>query len=172
MNNTLDLALKIQFCYMLTIRNSISEDIQELKDTLLESFVQASIDDFGNKTSLPPGVSDGSQIDNALEKKTTFTILWDSKIVGGIIIELKESKEHYLQTIWVMTKFQNKGIGKNAIAFLEDKFPDAKSWVLETPSVAKRNRRFYEKLGYKVIGEQRFDNSPVILINYKKEMSS
>ncbi len=37
---------------MLKIRKSITEDIQELKDTLLESFVQASIDDFGNDPSL------------------------------------------------------------------------------------------------------------------------
>lgn len=155
---------------MLTVRKSVAKDTKVLKETLLESFVQASINDFGNKTSLPPGVSDGSQIDNALEKQTPYTLLWHNKIVGGIIIELRESKEYYLQTLWVVTEYQNKGIGKNVIAFLEKTYPDAQSWVLETPSVASRNRRFYEKLGYKIIGEQRIESSPVVLINYKKEM--
>lgn len=155
---------------MLTIKKSTTDDIQKLKETLLESFVQASIDDYGNETTLPPGVSDGSQIDNGLEEKTTFTLLWDQTIVGGIIVELKETKEHYLQTLWVSTAYQNKGIGKNAVTFLEENYPDAKSWILETPSEAKRNRRFYEKLGYQIIGEQTFENSPFVLINYKKEI--
>ena len=157
---------------MLTIRASETSDKQDLKDTLLESFVQASINDYGNDKTLPPGVSDGSQIDNGMNNKTVLTILWDKKIIGGIIIELNDSKEYNLQTLWVLTEFQNKGIGKYAISYLEEKYPDAKSWVLETPSEAKRNRRFYEKLGYKKIGEQRFDNGQFVLINYRKQMST
>ena len=155
---------------MLTIRKSNEDEKSALKKTLLESFVQASLEDYGNKTNLPPGVADGSQIDKIGEDKIIFSLLWDKQIVGGIIIELKESKENYLQTLWVIPKYQNKGIGKDAINFLEKKYPDTKAWVLETPSLATRNRHFYEKLGYKKIGEVKFDNHPVVLINYKKEI--
>lgn len=156
---------------MLKIRKSVANDIPRLKETLLESFVQASIVDYNNKTTLPPGVADGSHIDKLDESKTMYTLLWNEISIGGIIIELKDSKEHYLQTLWVHPDHQNKGIGKNVITFLENTYPDAKAWVLETPSLAKRNRQFYEKLGYKEIGEHRVDNSPVVLINYKKEIT-
>ncbi|MHA2030809.1 MAG: GNAT family N-acetyltransferase [Candidatus Kariarchaeaceae archaeon] len=156
---------------MITIRHSNTKDIPELKETVLESFTQAGIDDFGDEKILPPGVADGTLITKGFEEKTPFTIMWHNKIVGGIIIDLNENKDHYLQGLWILSEYQNKGIGKRAIKFLEDKYPDAISWHLETPEASKRNLRFYENLGYKKIGEQRFKESKVVLYNYKKDMS-
>ena len=128
------------------------------------------IDDFGDEKIIPPGVSDGKIIENLFEKYVTFTLRWDDKIVGGIGFELKESKDHFLHLLWIVPEHQKQGIGKKAMRFLEIAHPDCKSWNLETPEASESNIRFYERLGYKKVGEQSFENSSVVLINYKKEM--
>ncbi|MCE7737603.1 MAG: GNAT family N-acetyltransferase [Candidatus Heimdallarchaeota archaeon] len=155
---------------MLNIKKSINDDITELKKTVLESFVQASLEEFGNENTLPPGVKDGSMIIDGIEKKTSFTIFWENKIVGGIIIELREPENHYLQTLWISPDYQNKGIGILSIEFLETTYPEAISWNLETPRTSTKNRSFYENLGYKKIGEQTFEGTDFSLIEYKKVM--
>lgn len=37
---------------------------------------------------------------------------------------------------------------------IEEKYPDAKSWFLDTPYLSFRNHHLYEKMGYKKIGEE------------------
>ncbi len=155
---------------MLSIKKSLIEDIPALKDTAKKSFAQAGIDDFGDETIMPPGVSDGKIIDNLLEKYTTFTLRWEKEIVGGIGFELKESTDHFLHLLWIVPEHQKKGIGRKAMEFLENTNPDTNSWNLETPQTSERNVKFYEGLGYKEVGQQSFENSKVVLIEYRKEM--
>jgi ribosomal protein S18 acetylase RimI-like enzyme len=53
---------------------------------------------------------------------------------------------------------------------MESTFPKVKTWSLNTPKDNRRNRHFYEKLGYKKNGEAKI-NDRLTLIEYKKKIT-
>lgn len=52
---------------------------------------------------------------------------------------------------------------------VEEEFPSAVEWVLDTPHLNFRNHHFYEKIGYKKIGQHQI-NEKLILIDYTKKI--
>ena len=80
---------------------------------------------------------------------------------------------HYeLSTIFVIPEFQNKGIGQKAILFIEQEFPDAKKWTLDTPSAATRNHYLYEKMGYTKVNEMLIDKKTNLFLYFYEKMVS
>lgn len=155
---------------MVSFETAVKSDTEDLKKTLLLAFREASKYDFGVDNVLPPGVKDGSQIENAFQKQTIYSIKDSRELIGGIIIELGESKEYYLQTLWIIPKYQSKKIGHKAVEFIETNHPYAESWILETPKQSKRNIYFYEKHGYKKFDEKSFNDGKIVLVFYRKKM--
>ncbi|SFC51819.1 Acetyltransferase (GNAT) domain-containing protein [Bacillus sp. OV322] len=96
-----------------------------------------------------------------------YTIIADGRIAGGVDI-MKITKHHYrLFRIFLDTAFQNQGLGAKVIALAERNFPEAEMWSLNTPQDNFRNRYFYEKLGYKVVGASKINDS-LSLLEYEK----
>jgi len=125
------------------------------KDTVRLTEIQTYTFDDDNKQK-PPGCSmkgppGYDSVDwNAgwIAKTPYYKILFDGQIVGGIIVfELRE-KHYELGRIYVDPDFQNRGIGQQAVRQMFKTFPEAKKWILGTPSWAIRNQHFYEKMGF------------------------
>jgi len=125
------------------------------KDTARLTEIQTYTFDDDNKQK-PPGCSmkgppGYDSVDwNAgwIAKTPYYKILFDGQIVGGIIVfELRE-KHYELGRIYVDPDFQNRGIGQQAVRQMFKTFPEAKKWILGTPSWAIRNQHFYEKMGF------------------------
>lgn len=83
-----------------------------------------------------------------------YKILVDDEIVGDIIIRRRDINNYYLRVISIIPEVQNLGIGTKAINFIENENPNANEWSLVTPFKSYRNHHFYEKLGYKKVGEE------------------
>jgi len=49
--------------------------------------------------------------------------------------------------IYVSPEYKNMGIGKRAMQHMEQIHP-AEKWILDTPRVSPKNKRFYEKCGF------------------------
>ena len=49
--------------------------------------------------------------------------------------------------IYVSPEYKNKGIGKMAMDYMEQLHP-ADKWILDTPKVSPKNKRFYENCGF------------------------
>lgn len=84
-----------------------------------------------------------------------YKIVKGGTIIGGIVIEpdpLHNRRTWYLSRLWIVPEYQNRGIGKQAEAFVESAIPAARLWRLETPAYNKRNQHFYERLGYRRVG--------------------
>jgi len=82
----------------------------------------------------------------------------------------KRSETHYyLRTITVLPAYQNLGIGKKAVEFIEKANPDGKIWSLITPGGSIRNLHFYESVGYKKTGEE-IKSEKLTLIEYQKKI--
>ncbi|WP_066367594.1 GNAT family N-acetyltransferase [Neobacillus fumarioli] len=98
-----------------------------------------------------------------------YTMFVDGKIAGGVCI-VKVSDTHYrLFRIFLSPSYQNIGLGSKILAQIEKKFPQVKTWSLDTPKDNRRNRHFYEKLGYRKTGEFAV-NERLILIEYEKKI--
>ncbi len=104
-----------------------------------------------------------------IKNAIVYKIIVDDKIIGDIIVRKREANHYYLRTISVIPEYQNLGIGKKAIEFIEKDNGDGTKWSLITPEGSLRNRHFYETLGYKKIGEK-VHSEKLTLIEYQKNI--
>ena len=105
----------------------------------------------------PPGYDSVDWNAGWIEKTPYYKILFDDQIVGGIIVFELAEKHYELGRIWVDPDFQNRGIGQQAVRQMLEAFPEAKKWILGTPSWAIRNQHFYEKMGFVRVRETEVD---------------
>lgn len=75
-----------------------------------------------------------------------------------------------LARLFVLKKYQNKGIAQAAIKIAEKIYSDRQQWCLDTIKQEKNNCHLYEKLGYKATGEEHIVNKRMTIINYEKEI--
>lgn len=75
-----------------------------------------------------------------------------------------------LGRIYIDPDFQDRGIGTQAMQFIEQAHPGARRWRLGTPIWATRNHHFYEKVGYVKMGDDVGRDGKVIGIWYEKQL--
>ncbi len=114
-----------------------------------------------------PAVEPIDRLKLKVERYYYYTIFIDGKIVGGIDIRPLEENHYRLNRIFLHPNFQDKGYGSKIIKIIEDEFPFAKKWSLDTPFKNFRNHHFYEKLGYRKVGEHKVTEK-LTLFDYEK----
>ncbi len=90
------------------------------------------------------------------------------KIIGGFILGKEREDRYHLFRIFMHPDYQNSGIGKLAIDYMESSYPEVKKWTLDTPDWAVRNHHFYKKIGYTKVKEKYFASEGFNLIFYEK----
>ncbi len=110
------------------------------------------------------------KISYKIQNHDYFKIIADGIIIGGINIYKKNDFHYYINRIFIHPDFENLGIGKKAMEFIEKEpdFQDAHIWTLETPHKSFKNHYFYEKLGYIRTGQVEEINENLKLIHFKK----
>ena len=107
----------------------------------------------------PPGYRSAQFQGKAMKWGIYYKIVSDYQIIGGIIVFDKGGGHFELGRIFLDPEHQNQGIGSQALRFVEEAFPQARRWTLDTPRWNQRTQRFYEKMGYVRVGEGRPDGS-------------
>jgi [ribosomal protein S18]-alanine N-acetyltransferase len=75
-------------------------------------------------------------------------------IVGFVILSMAGAFTGYIQTVCVDPEHQNRGIGRELIAFAEKRiWPDSPNVFMCVSDFNTGARRLYERLGYRVVGE-------------------
>ena len=103
-------------------------------------------------------------------KSPKITMLWivfDGKKVGQIWIKTSDDYASVAR-IFVLKKWQNRGIAQQAISQSERIFYSYNLWKLETIMQEKKNCYLYEKMGYEQTGQQKKVNKRMTLIYYEK----
>ena len=90
---------------------------------------------------------------NDVVKNIVYKIVIDDKLVGDIIVKNQGQGTYTLDSLCVIPQFENRGIGKAAIQFIEEVTTDAAHWIATTPADKRRNNSFYKKAGYSRINE-------------------
>lgn len=116
----------------------------------------------------PPGYDSVEVMLRKIRETIVYKILLDEEIVGGIIVDDEGDGHYHLDVLDVDPAYHNRGIGTQAMRFIEGVYTDARRWTLNTPGYAIRNQHFYEKLGYVKTGEYPFEY--FTLIDYEKQI--
>lgn len=152
---------------MLTIRKMQPTDLPELYDIALCAFQE----DFELYGQYPPLLD---QKRRRLRPGTRWGYVFacDGRMIGGGYAWQLAHKAT-LGAIFIAPEFQGRGLGQQIMRMIENQFPTAKRWRLETPYQSYRNHHFYEKLGYKKIGMSQPDKrSDFKVIRYEKSDGS
>lgn len=145
------------------------EDARKLTDIQIETFDDDSRRFFNRPAGGPPDYDSFDALVNYIKNDIYFKIVNDADIIGGIHVQAIDDYHYYLARIYIKSDEQNKGIGQNAIKFIENEFPLASKWTLDTPSVCVRNHHLYEKMGYKKVDKVLLDKaSSLYLYLYEK----
>lgn len=130
-------------------------------------------DDSRRHRGLPRGGPEGYDTGEFFERwlfgcgdSTGYRIVLDGRTVGGMIVWVFPHGCNVLGTIFVDPDFQDRGVGRQAWGLVEARYPDAKSWSLETPSWATKNHHFYEACGFVRAGAADSDGQ----CRYRKSM--
>ena len=114
----------------------------------------------------PPGYKSEAWQRKMMRYGEYYKIVEGGQIIGGLIVFNQGGGHYELGRIFFVPEYQNRGIGAQAITFIERTFP-AHRWTLDTPSWNIRNQYFYEKMGYSKVREERI-NDGFSLVFYEK----
>lgn len=120
----------------------------------------------------PPGYDSIDQLVKDVTECIVYKIVNGRKIVGGIVIADRGEGHYHLDKLFIDPDYHNQGIGSAAMRFLEETFPDAVKWTLDTPLYADRNQHFYEKFGFVKVGQRAEGDTNFMLIEYEKRQAA
>ena len=143
-----------------------ASDYEALQDAAIRGF-QQEVELYGRG----PAIYENKQrLREILPLGIVRKVILDGKVIGLIIVHEKGSGVYHLGGIVLLPEVQNKGIGFEILRKMEASYPDAKLWTLETPYLSFRNHHFYEKCGYKKVGETKPEENGFVLFLYEKQM--
>lgn len=102
------------------------------------------------------------------EKDESHFAAFDGEIlVGCLLMKAIDNKEIKMRQVAVDEDYQGKGVGKSLVLFSEN-FASENSFSLITLHARKTAVPFYEKLGYKIVGDE-FTEVTIPHFKMKKE---
>jgi GNAT superfamily N-acetyltransferase len=116
----------------------------------------------------PPGYDSVDAMRKDIAKDDVYTIRYDGHMVGGMKVIRQGEGKYWLGVLFVDPAYHSRGIGTAAMHFIEERYPDAIRWRLDTPQWATRNHYFYEKLDYKRVGTAIIGGTPLYV--YEKRL--
>jgi len=143
---------------MIKIEKALIEDVESLTKIQIRTFSDDNkLKPPGCSLEGPPGYDSLDWNTHWIQNTPYYKILFNTQIVGGMIL-FDRGKDHFeVGRIWVDPDEQNHGIGQAAMQTMFNLHQEVKKWTLGTPSWAVRNQHFYEKMGFAKIRETEVD---------------
>jgi ribosomal protein S18 acetylase RimI-like enzyme len=160
-----------QILSQLRIVEATEADIPAMTEVMTRSFDDDSQRFRGEPEGGPDGYNDGRFLRKWMAPGYCCKIVVGDRIIGAFIIfkDYPQTGTNVLGTIFLDPEYQNLGIGSHVMNYVHQTFP-AKHWRLDTPEWHTRNHHFYEKLGYKKVGEQEEPHADFTLRIYQKDI--
>ena len=148
------------------IARATEADAEELLAARIDAF-SWDLETYGHG---PPGYDSMEKLREgfAHENVWHYKILDGGRLIGGICVFRPDRGHCHLGGLYIDSGHQNQGMGSQAVKLLFQDFPDAERWTLDTPYLSFRNHHFYEKLGFRKVGETTPEADGFYLFQYEK----
>jgi len=141
------------------------EDAPELACRATRAFAE-DVALFGEP---PPGIDTAQEHERLIHAGHVFKILVGGRTIGGLALMRDEEDALWIHVLFVDPAFQNRGIGRRALAWIEAQHPDAPCFMLETPQAKARNLHLYLQAGYTPCGSREVAAKPgLVLVRMRK----
>ena len=136
----------------------VEEDIPELSRVMTRAFDDDARKHLRVEKGGPVGYDDGEFFRKGLfsyDASVGYKIASQGRVIGAFILWLLEDVCIRLGTVFVDPGYQDQEVATRPWRFIEQTYPDSRSWTLATPWWAVKNHHFYEqKCGFKKIKEE------------------
>lgn len=96
-----------------------------------------------------------------------YLVLEGEEPIGGVrTVAIEQGRR--VSPIFILPERQGHGVGSRVIELLEERYPEAQRWTLDTIRQETGLVRFYEGLGYRRTGEEIVINEKMTLIDLEK----
>jgi ribosomal protein S18 acetylase RimI-like enzyme len=103
-----------------------------------------------NNFEIPPLMQTLESIQQDFHTYDFYKLVIDDQIVGAMKIRLLANNMLWIGRLIVHPDFQNRGLGKALMQYIEQKFDFVSGFELFTAQQSARNIRFYKNLGYSI----------------------
>ena len=152
----------------LSYRRMEKKDIAELTKIMKDAFDEDTRMHTDLKEDGPNGYDDGRLLEKLLDLKNarSCVINDDGQMIGGYTVRINQDVS-ILEMLFIDPIYSSKGLGQQIWHDIEQCYPEVITWMLETPAYSKRNHHFYEKCGFKQMGERRYTHDSVSFVYIK-----
>jgi len=152
----------------ISLTKSESKDAKVIHAMQIKSFMPL-LDKYQDYETSPVNEPLEKIIDKINQAFTDYYIIKSGRLdVGGVRIVKKDDKHYRVSPIFILPQYQGNGIAQKVFQMLEQIYPDANGWELDTILQEQGNCHLYEKVGYKQTGEMKVINDRLTLVCYKK----
>ncbi len=155
------------------LKLATKEDALILHELQIEAFIPLYEKYHDDETS-PARESLEKITGKIMEDNSDFFIIeYNEEKAGGVRVRWHQGKTVYKNVNWIspifiIPKFQNKGIASKVIEQLFGIYPNTIEWRLDTIKQEAGNCHLYEKCGFVHAGEDIIVNEKMTLVNYVK----
>ncbi|WP_291582095.1 GNAT family N-acetyltransferase [Clostridium sp. UBA6640] len=155
----------------LKLKKATQKDAEELFDLQVKTFMPL-LEKYQDYETSPANETLEKTISRISYKLGDYyKIIFNNMVAGGIRVMWWEDTTRYkLGPIFITPEFQGKGIAQQAMNMVEELYPQATTWELDTILQEKRNCYLYEKMGYCQGEERKIINDKMTIVFYKKHV--
>ncbi|MBM7614340.1 GNAT family N-acetyltransferase [Alkaliphilus hydrothermalis] len=155
----------------ISIRKATLQDCETIHHMQRKAF--ASLLEKYKDYDTNPGKEEIDQIYRRFNQSFTdyYLIEDEDKVLGAIRIIRKENENMCrVSPIFILPKYQGLGIAQKVFNIIENTYPWARKWELDTILQEQGHCYLYEKLGYKKTGRENKINEKMTIVYYEKMM--
>ncbi len=142
-----------------TMKIEYKQATAEDAEVLVHIYNAAFYDDYLRYGSCPGYGNTKEMMEESIKRHPKHIILCDDEPVGCVSYTKLDIREYEVACLCIVPEFQGKGIGTQAIRFLQTLLEDWEKLTLVTPLDKKQNVKFYtEKCGFRIVSTERDGN--------------
>ena len=128
-----------------------ANQVEKIVDMLIRAF-ETDVNVGGVKGDCPPGFDSIEWHQQMAREGHLYQAMIEKYLVGAAIIFPDETKcSVYIGRVFIDSVYHRKGYGIRLMECIENKFPYAAEFNLDTPCWNARTNAFYKKIGYQII---------------------
>mgnify|MGYP001079342450 FL=1 len=154
---------------MIELKKAEPQDCGAIHAMQVEAF--AELLEKYRDTATSPGAEPLERIEARMAQDATdyYLILAEGRQIGAARVQRLPENVCRVSPIFILPAFQGKGYAQAAMEALEEMYPQAAAWRLDTTKEEAKLCHLYEKLGYRRTGQEEVLQPGMTIAYYAKQ---